>query len=460
MSDWTICVDFGTAFSKAAAAPAGAWSRFDPALVRPLMLSGHDPHANAFLLDSAVFVDDDRILFGRAAIARAAELNDKKRVVLRSFKTLLSVSDLDRALNTNATASIDPHRVFQMRDLIVLYLAYLLAAVDRAVRADPVLDGATIRWRYAAPAWRAGDSAGSHESILQLFGEAEAFRLAAGRRLMQSNGVALSFVMDALPKATASAQPFDMDLIFEATAAASYLSVGLHDSAAHLIVVDMGAGTTDIAALARQGARVTELDTARVTLKQAGDFLDTIIANRALALAPWARGPAMQTQLWALLMRQTRDIKESLFADGRAVLRYDNRALTITMKDIERDPDFRDFLRALSAAYDESLDIVRDDAVARKRSEIDAVAVGGGATAPFIQALIRHKPKRGRVRITARDATPKWAQDEAFQGNLAPVFPQLAIAIGGALAPDGMVATATGASLPANDRSGTRVERD
>jgi molecular chaperone DnaK (HSP70) len=460
MSDWTICVDFGTAFSKAAAAPTGAWSRFDPSMVRPLMLSGHDPQANAFLLDSAVFVDDDRILFGRAAIARAAELNDKKRMVLRSFKTLLSVSDLDRALNTNAAGSVDPHRVFQMRDLIVLYLAYLLAAVDRAVRADPVLENATIHWRYAAPAWRAGDSAGAHQSVLRLFGEAEAFRVAAGRRLMQTNGVALSFVIDALPKAVASAEPFPMDLIFEATAAASYLSVGLLDSASHLIVVDMGAGTTDIAALARDGARVTELETARVTLKQAGDFMDTIIANRALALAPWARGPEMQGQLWALLMRQMRDIKESLFADGRATLRYDNRALTIAIRDIERDPDFRDFQRALGDAYDESLDIVCGDARALKRSEIDAVAVGGGASAPFIQALIRRKPKRGKVRVTSRNATPKWADAAAFQGNLAPVFSQLAIAIGGALAPDGMVATATGASLPANDRSGIPAGRD
>lgn len=460
MSDWTICVDFGTAFSKASAAPTGAWSRFDPSMVRPLMIGGHDPQANAFLLDSAIFVDDDRILFGRAAIERAAELNDKKRMVLRSFKTLLSVSDLDRALNTNAAASVDPHRVFQMRDLIVLYLAFLLAAVDRAVRADTVLENATIQWRYAAPAWRAGDSAGGHESILRLFSEAEAFRVAAGRRLMQSNGVALSFVTDALPKAMASAEPFPMDLIFEATAAASYLSVGLLDSAAHLIVVDMGAGTTDIAALARDGARVTELETARVTLKQAGDFMDTVIANRALALASWARGPAMQSQLWALLMRQMRDIKESLFADGRATLRYDNRALTIAMRDVERDPDFKDFQRALSDAYDESLDIVAGDARALKRSEIDAVAVGGGATAPFIQALIRRKPKRGKVQVKPRDATPKWAHAAAFQGNLAPVFPQLAIAIGGALAPDGMVATATGASLPANDRSDIRAERD
>ena len=136
-------------------------------------------------------------LFGREAIERAAELNDKKRVVLRSFKTLLSVSDLDRVLNTNAAASIDPHRVFQMRDLIVLYLAYLVGG------GRPRGAGRSAsRWRHRALALcRAGlallgDSAGSHESVLQLFGEAESFRLVAGRRLMQSNGVALSFVTD------------------------------------------------------------------------------------------------------------------------------------------------------------------------------------------------------------------------------------------------------------------------
>jgi hypothetical protein len=131
---WALCIDFGTAFSKAAAAPAGAWSRFHPEDVRPLMLS-REEGANPFLLDSAVFVDEDRILFGRAALARADALAHKKRQALRSFKTLLSVSDLDRALNTGAPASIDPHRIFPMRDLVVLYLAYLLAATDRAVRA-------------------------------------------------------------------------------------------------------------------------------------------------------------------------------------------------------------------------------------------------------------------------------------------------------------------------------------
>ena len=66
---WTLCVDFGTAYSKAAAAPRDAWARFDPARVRPLMLNMQG-QGSAFLLDSAVFVDDTRVLFGRAALER------------------------------------------------------------------------------------------------------------------------------------------------------------------------------------------------------------------------------------------------------------------------------------------------------------------------------------------------------------------------------------------------------
>lgn len=458
---WTLCIDFGTAFSKAAAAPRSAWNRFQPELMRPLMLSTEQT-GSAFLLDSAVFVDDDRILFGRAALTQAEALSHKKRQALRSFKTLLSVSDLDRALNTNAPASIDPLRVFQMRDLIVLYLAYLLAAIERAIASDPMLSKAeAIERRYAAPAWRTGDSSGLHETVLRLFGEAEALRLALGDKLLAAQGVSIKKVVDLLPAALNEPRPIDMGLVFEATAAAAYTSIGLEESASHLLVVDMGAGTTDIAAMARSGGRIEELGEARITLKQAGDFIDRVVANVVLEANPWARSPAHQTELWRLLMANMRDIKESLFLDGRAVLRHGARTISVTMRDIERDKDFRTFVKDLTRAYDESLEVVRDSALARGRRQIQAIAVGGGATAPFVQALLRRKPSRsGKLVIEPRPATPEWAFAPEFQGNLAPVFPQLAIAIGGALAPDAMLAARSAVSPAANDRSGIRAERD
>ena len=459
MTAWTLCIDFGTAFSKAAAAPADAWTRFEPRSVRPLQLASHEPPGNAFLLDSCVFVDDARVLFGRAAVERADALAHKKRMPLRSFKTLLSVSDLDRALNTNAPTSIDPHRLFQMRDLIVLYLAYLLAATERAVLADPMVAKATnITRRYAAPAWRGGDSAGLHDTIVKLFGEAEAFRIAAGKRLLAPEGLSMTAISDALPKAMSRGDPYDMGLIFEATAAAAYTSIGLAEGCSHFIVLDVGAGTADVAALARQGARTVELADARVTLKQAGEFIDRVIANMVLDAAGWARTPEQKAELWSVLMRQMRDIKETVFTDGRATLRHEGRKISLTMREIDRDPDFRDFLKNLGDAYEHGLSVVRQSAM-RSRSAVQAVAVGGGAGAPFVQELLQRRPPRP-PRVIARPATPEWAHAREFKGNLAPVFPQLAIAIGGALAPEEMLAARAGVSPRASDRNDSLAARD
>jgi molecular chaperone DnaK (HSP70) len=438
---WSLCIDFGTAYSKAAAAPADAHLRFEPGEVRPLAIGAREDGANPFLLESAVFVDDDRILFGPAANARAESLAPRKRAALKSFKTLLSVSDLDRALNTAAPAIIDPHRMFVMRDLVVFYLAYLLEAIDHSIGEDDQLTGVSWVRRYAAPAWRSGDSAGLHAVVVRLFGEADALREVLGEQLRPNKGVSLKAAPGALAAARARPRDMDMDLVFEATAAAAYTSIGLPNAAPHLVVVDMGAGTTDIAALTRQGAALFEIPEARTTLQQAGDFIDRVIANRILEAAPWARSQAHQTALWNAVFRNMRDVKENVLLDGKAMLRFEGRTITISRRDIERDPDFVEFVKALTGAYDESLAFVAEEARAAGSRSLDAVAVGGGSAAPFVQDLLKRKSaKAAKLTVSARPATPEWAHARIFRGNLAPVFPQLAIAIGGALAPETMLA--------------------
>lgn len=438
---WTLCIDFGTAFSKAAAAPHDSWSRFDPAWVRPLALAGFEG-GNAFLLPSAVFVADDAVLFGAAAFERAEAFARYGRMALRSFKTLLSVSDLDRALKTKAPTAIDPHRMFNMGDLIVLYLAFLSAAIARAKAADPELASEHFaNRRYAAPAWRSGDSAGLHKSIVALFSEAEALAAEAGERLLAPEGIEIASVESLLSAARSAPRPLQMGLIFEASAAAAYTSIGLERSAAHMVVVDVGAGTTDIAAMFRSGGRIYELPQARATLKQAGEFIDRVIANLATEASGPQRSPQRQAALWNLLMRQMQDIKESLLYDGRALLRYGSRTLVLKLSDLERDRDFAEFRRNLQHAFDHSLAVACRHAHLEKRTDIQVIAVGGGSGAPFIQEMLRRaRVDAKRFKVTARPATPDWAHAEEFSGNLAPVFPQLAIAIGGAIAPDLMLA--------------------
>ena len=112
---------------------------------------------------------------------------------MRSFKTLLSAPDLERALNTSATHSIDPHRAFRLRDLIVLYLAFLARGIDHAVAADPALASANGRYnrRYASPAWRGGGAGNLHAVVTQLFGEAQAVQARLGDALFSPEGVAM-----------------------------------------------------------------------------------------------------------------------------------------------------------------------------------------------------------------------------------------------------------------------------
>ncbi|HWA00970.1 MAG TPA: Hsp70 family protein [Caulobacterales bacterium] len=440
---WNLCVDFGTACSKAAAAPSNAWSHFKPEMVRPLAVGAASRAGNAFLLDSAIFVDDESVLFGPDAVRRAEELESSKRQALRSFKTLLSAPDLERALNTSATHSIDPHRAFRLRDLIVLYLAFLARSVDQAVAADPALNGAGGRFnrRYASPAWRGGGGAALHAMLVRMFAEAQAVQAILGDAMFARGGVSLEAARRALASAAAEqARGWRMGMMFEATAAAAYSSIGLESSAAHLIVVDVGAGTTDIAALARADAALEELKAARVTLTRAGDFIDRLLLNLAIEGAPSLKTPAQQAELWRSLTHSIRDIKESLFSEKRAAIRHDGRTIVIALKDLERDKDYKQFLKMLAQAYEHGLDVVLGRAANDGEGQVDAIAVGGGAAAPFVQDMLKRKSKSGKLRIAARPATPHWAHAPAFGGNLAPIFPQLAIAIGGALAPGSMLA--------------------
>lgn len=428
---WVVCIDFGTAFSKAAAVREGAWDAFDPAMVRPLTVGGVSS-GNPFLLESAVFVDSAHVLFGAAAMQEAGAQAAKKRQALRSFKTMLSAADFDVALSAFAPFSIDPHRMFTQRDLIVLYLAYLTRAIARAVAADPALAGASIRQRYALPAWKGGQS--MHGRITALFSKAETVAARLGDALFDPAGVPLEAAQDALKQAGEPA-PLELGMVFEATAAASYSLVGLKAPAAHLMVVDMGAGTTDFAALAAQGR--DEIVDARVTLMQAGDMIDRILLDLLLQKAPNMKSQSEQAALWRTLMASIRDVKESLFLDGRAAITHQGKTKTIALKDLLKDRDFKAFAREMKRAFERSLSAVAARAVKDQSKEVCVVAVGGGAYAPFVQEMLR-QAKAPKVRVVSYPATPDWAHAAAFGGNLAPIFPQLAIAIGGALAPDSL----------------------
>jgi hypothetical protein len=337
--------------------------------------------------------------------------------------------------------------MFRQRHLVVLYLAYLLRALDAAIAADPMLAGARdqIRRRYACPAWGPDFDANSHQVVVRLFDEAEFVRNRLGDDLQAAAGVPIPIAMDALTAAFESPPPrlpTVTGMIYEATAAVTCSSIGLADAARHLIVLDVGAGTTDIAALARTEHELVDVPEARITLNQAGDFIDRVLLNLIIDRASNSRtSDAEKARLWRTMLRTIRRLKESLFTDRQAAVKHEGKVIVIRQGDLERDRDYKHFAAEIAEAFQHSLRVLAARTIADGGNRINAIAAGGGASAPFVRDIL-HKasPRTGKVKLSTISATPDWAHAEAFGANLAPLFPQLVIAIGGALAPGRLLA--------------------
>jgi hypothetical protein len=139
---------------------------------------------------------------------------------------------------------------------------------------------------------------------------------------------------------------------------------------------------------------------------------------------------------WRALLPQIRGLKEALVANGACALTHEGRTIHVKMNELTRRSDFKRALKDISAAYVEALTAISGAAMDAGQAEIAVVLAGGGANYPFVQAMAaRPRPAKGKVRLRVEPLVPDWARGDGFDERLAPVFPQLSIAIGGAMAP-------------------------
>src|SRR5262249_17887019 len=125
----------------------------------------------------------------------AANIEDRELV--RSFKRVLGASDFENALNRYPPPTVDPDRLFRLGDLVVLYLAYLLALVDATV------PGATerSRGRFTRPGWIPDRIAAAHEIMTLLFNRAHMVHRVLGAALVDPEGLDYAAARAALDQA-------------------------------------------------------------------------------------------------------------------------------------------------------------------------------------------------------------------------------------------------------------------
>lgn len=453
--DLTICIDFGTAWSKAVAIATGPNGERDPAHIRPLLLSDGS-HGSPLVLRSLLFIENERVYFGDEAWSRALAVDPTHdRQAFTSFKTLLASRDLPRALEARAQKRVDPQRRFRLRDLLVLYFAYLLHRVDAGHRTDPAISGlSSPRLRYTHPAWGGAEDEERHRYIPRLLEEGAHVAQALGGYMEGRDGLPAGLALETLDKATRAPVSRRIEgMVFEAAAVAACRLADRTPSGRHMIVIDIGAGTTDLGGYRlRNEQMIEEIVPARRTVDVAGDVIDRVLMNAMLSRARHVRGNDGQTAFWRTLAPQVRELKEALFVSGKCAVRYDRKVVSLSAKDLVKQEDFRTALGQIRDAYAITLSNVARAGVEHNTRDVDVVFAGGGASLPFLHAMARNTKAAPKLKPSVHVAplAPRWAHADHFMGQLAPVFPQISIAAGGALAPGSLVVRPRERALPAD----------
>jgi molecular chaperone DnaK (HSP70) len=432
-----ICIDFGTALSKASVC-------LDPTLplevgVRPLAIGAVSGAEHPLLTPSIMFVDNGRLFFGPIAFEYARRGAAQSRDPLLSFKTVLGARDVKEALLTRLPPSIDPTGTFKLRDALVLYLAYLDQLIREALNAAPNMPPGIFeaQRRYTSPVWKAGS--GVDHVFEAIFNEAAGISQKLGRLLLSVDGISIAQCRDALDKA--AAQPGDGHLetgIFEPHAAAAASMAFTTEPTRYVMVFDMGAGTTDIAAFdwdeSVNPPSLSEIKEARQCSGLAGDEIDRILIELYWRKRNGGGGRDEDMRMLRTTKLLAREMKRELFASGRVALKGGWMNSAIRLQELLDDPQFRQYQAALAQIIGQSLRVVMARAQATRTNVIDIVLAGGGSNLPFVADLVRSAAPQGTgVSLRISPLSPASSLYHGVDPALSAAFPQIAMSVGGAL---------------------------
>jgi hypothetical protein len=429
-----VCIDFGTSFSKAYASEGG-----DPDEAPKLIDIALSPEAAGsarYLLPSELFIHQGEIHLGRSARNIFDDTAAEQDQLIDNPKQYMTLSrDVSNLEKLELPNSKDPDRLFSERDALVLYLSHLIRMVDISIAASKLPP--SLSMRYTHPAWK--KEIAEQNTIAMRRIVAEAMALA---RCYPSYFETKLEVLHASKLLVAARQAADENLPFnllnepvaEATAAgAGALMEAQPTGRQHFVILDIGAGTTDVAGcLCVKGkgrnAKVWEIQSARDAKNLAGNALDNALQKFILDRSSLAKGTTEYIQAERALRRAIRTEKEALFSTGEVLVELvTDELVRVTLDDFRSDP-------MVDRIFQSITDMVAKAAFAIKESnaKVFLVPTGGGASLPLIKELISAPLISGvqRVKLELRDAMPD--QLRGAYPEIEPYYPQLAVAIGGA----------------------------
>ena len=444
----TVCIDFGTALCKAAVSvqARGQESIF------PLKLGelAEDPRRDyEYFCQSSLYISRERkVYFGHRAEEKWATDLDAGIGKIESIKRWFSTDPITAfESETVDPALLPPGTKLTKRVVVILLLAYVSRLVGQGLRKHSLSSYATRR--FSRPAWGTGRATWIDKTMRECLGAAQVVADSIGGHWAE-DGLPLEPLIQLIDDASCEPIP---DRFIEKRGvlepiAAGFLAAGASGNQRDIsIVVDVGAGTTDIAAFLSRSSRglgltgSAESIGAPSSVPFAGDYLDWVLLGeieRDLG-RHWISDKRYHIEAqgkvrgWKEDLFRTEAITPT-FVDGTvcspiSLARFvrDERVGSFTQE--IRQP-FSSLFPSQTVSGTSAIDHILRGVHAAE--SINVIFAGGGAALPMLRSLTSSPLIVDKKKISLVRQEMRLSAHFAHSNEYARRYPQLAVAMGGA----------------------------
>lgn len=440
-----LCIDFGTAMSKATLVLGDTQEDDEEIYVLELGIPGNQQEVSQTMLVSSVYIDNNgKLWFGQAAVARSLlEGEDGTRQRLDNIKRRLSEDGLADRVEVQFNPRQDIGEI-TYGDMVLAYLMYLTWAVGECL--SSLGQPRNLPRRYAMPCFEGPKAREARQYLEQYLGEAQILADTFSSRMQE--GIPLEDFLSVLASLRSQLRnyPYVLGGLTEPLGVAGSLISWRRRIDMLAMVIDIGAGTSDLSLYRvlvdpeRQQNEAIEIPGAARGITEAGNYLDRVLIELILLKAGiTSQHPSWISQRGKLELR-IRDYKETLFNDGAVVVPVFANGfeddVVIELQEFCELNAVKQFSLSLREAMTQALEDVNPTWInwikASPQRYLTVVLTGGGAKLPMAQELARESIKvRGEdVRVEPALSFPAWLQEQYV--DLEEDYPRIAVSLGGA----------------------------
>ena len=438
-----LCLDFGTAMSKAALVEDDNDDDFEEIKVLELGIPGDQEEISEVMLVSSVFIDDDGLLwFGQSAVEVAKlQPEDSNRQQLDNIKRYLS----EEGLNVKVSDMFNPTDIdITYGDLILSYLMYLTWCVNHALEK---LEGdypRNIERRFAMPCLSDPAASQAEQRLRKYLGEAQV--LADTFFVNLKDGIPLKTFMAAVHQIRAEKRDYQFvtEKISEPLGVAGSLLGPQTKTNMLAMVVDVGAGTTDfslyrIKVNPEEGTNTAfEVGNTACCLTEAGNYLDKLLKNTIIKETGIKSDHPSWININWYLEKNIRHHKETLFNGKEVFVKIPELDSEVVIKrsDFLDLPQVRSFGESLKDKMIEIMEGISADfanwILQDSSRRLVIVLTGGGASLPMVKDLAQGMINVHGLQIPLAPAKsfPSWLEQD--HADLEDDYSRIAVALGGA----------------------------